>query len=143
MEPIKHQLRVKASPEAAYRAMATAEGIKAWWCADSDVMEIPGGEQTLRFKKGDMPAPVTMRFKVDALEPARRVVWTCTGNDNPAWLGTQLAWDILADGQGSKVDFGHDGWQESGPNYQATVEGWRFFMASLQSYLDGGPATPQ
>lgn len=143
MDAIKHEMNVKAAPGAAYKAFATEQGIKDWWCSDSKVGETQGAPSTLRFVKSDMPAPVVMQFETETLEPGRRVVWACTANDNPAWVGTKLAWEIASNGGGSVVRFTHDGWQEGGPLYDATVEGWGFFIASLQSYLDGGPATPQ
>lgn len=142
MDPIKHELNVKASPEEAYAAFATQKGIQAWWCADSDVGESAGASCTLRFRKPDMAGPVMMQFKVEALEPDKRVVWACTTNDNPAWVGTKLNWQLSANGSGSIVGFSHDGWRQDGQLYDDTVEGWKYFIASLQSYLDGGPATP-
>jgi hypothetical protein len=143
MDPIEHKLNVKAAPDAAYASFATGKGIKDWWCAASEVGEAKGAPSTLRFNKSDMPAPVVMQFETEALEPGKRVVWACTANDNPAWVGTKLAWEIAPNGGGSVVSFRHDGWQEGGPLYDATVEGWQFFITSLQSYLDGGAATPQ
>lgn len=143
MDSIKHKLTVTATPEAAYAALATESGIKDWWCKDSQVGETQGASSKLRFVKADMPGPVVMQFESESLEPNRRVVWTCTANDNPAWPGTKLTWEIAPNGSGSVVDFTHDGWKEGGPLYDTTVEGWQFFISSLQSYLDGGPATPQ
>jgi hypothetical protein len=80
--------------------------------------------------------------ETEAVEPSRRVVWACTANDNPAWIGTKLTWEVAPDRGGSTVRFTHDGWQQGGPLYDATVEGWQMFINSLQAYLDGGKATP-
>ena len=142
MEPIKHQLSVKAAPETAYAAFATGAGIKAWWCTDSEVGESKGASSKLRFAKPDAPRPVVMQFETETVEPSGRVVWACTANDNPAWVGTKLTWEVAPNGGGSTVSFTHDGWKEGGPLYDATVEGWQMFIASLQAYLDGGKATP-
>jgi uncharacterized protein YndB with AHSA1/START domain len=142
MEPIKHELEAKAGPAAAYAALATEKGIRDWWCADSDVGDRVGASSTLRFNKSDMPAPVVMQFKVEALEPDKKVVWACTANDNPAWVGTKLTWEVAPNGKGSAVSITHDGWKQGGPMYDQTVEGWKFFIGSLQSYLDGRAATP-
>ena len=66
MNPIKHTLDLDASPAAAYRAVATPEGIKGWWCKDSDVSTDVGGDNELRFVKDGNP--VTMKFRDDALD---------------------------------------------------------------------------
>lgn len=142
MDPIKLQINVKAGQEAAYAAVASEKGIQDWWCKDSDVGESAGAPVTLRFRKPDMDGPVTMQFKVDTLEPGKKVVWSCTANDNPAWPGTRLAWEVAGNAGGSVVDFTHDGWQDGGALYDQTVEGWQYFIASLQAYLDGGQPTP-
>jgi uncharacterized protein YndB with AHSA1/START domain len=142
MDPITQQLTVKAGPDEAYAAVATGAGIKAWWCTDSQVGESVGAPTTLRFNPANMPGPVTMQFLTETLESGKRVVWACTANDNPAWPGTTLTWEIASQDGGSSVNFTHDGWKDGGQLYDQTVEGWRYFMDSLQTYLDGGEPTP-
>ena len=142
MDPIKHKLHVKAGPADAYAAFATEKGIKDWWCSDSTVGERTGAPSRLRFDKPDMASPVVMQFETQTLEPGKRVVWACTANDNPAWVGTKLTWEVSPNAGGSAVSLTHDGWTQGGPLYDATVEGWPFFVASLQAYLDGSKGTP-
>src|SRR5687767_7950019 len=92
MQPIEHDLEVKADSRAAYDAVATAAGIKGWWARNSDVGEAPGSQTELRFTKPDMSA--VMSFDVTGMEPGRRVEWTCTKNSNPIWPGSKLIWEI-------------------------------------------------
>ena len=140
MQPIEHNLQVKADRRAAYNAVATLAGIKGWWAKNSDVGEQEGGEVELRFTKPDMSAVIN--FDVTGLEPMRRVEWTCTRNSNPIWPGSKLIWEIEPAASGSLVRFRHEGFSDGGPAYDRTVEGWQLYMDSLRAYLDGGQAYP-
>ena len=140
MQPIEHELQVKADAGAAYKAFATPDGIKAWWAKDSRVGTAKGETVELRFNKPDMTA--VMKFAVSDVQPNRRVEWTCTENTNPIWPGSKLAWEVGPAARGSVVRFRHEGFSDGGPPYDMTVEGWQLFIDSLKAYLDGGTPTP-
>ena len=140
MEAIKHAFSTPASPSALFEAVATEAGQRAWWCKDCDVSASVGGKHHLRFVKGE--TPVNMHFELSELEDRKRVVWTCTENDNPAWVGSKLVWEIEAEGEGSRLNFVHEGFACGGPPYQGTVEGWPRFMDSLENYVVGKDANP-
>lgn len=140
MEPIKHELQVKADAASAFKAFGTQAGIKAWWAKDSEVGESAGSRVELRFNKPEMTA--VMKFDVTGVEAGKRVEWTCTENTNPIWPGSKLAWEVEPEGQGSKVRFTHDGFSGGGAPYDMTVQGWQLFMDSLRAYLDGGTPAP-
>jgi uncharacterized protein YndB with AHSA1/START domain len=140
MEPITHELRVKADASKAYEAVAARAGIQAWWAKDSDVGTAVGQPVELRFNKPDMSA--VMKFDVTDVQAGRRVEWTCKENTNPIWPGSKLAWEVEPAGDGSVVRFRHEGFSGGGPPYDMTVEGWQFYMDSLKAYLDGGTPTP-
>jgi uncharacterized protein YndB with AHSA1/START domain len=138
-DTIKHDLQVKASAAEAFKAVGTQAGINAWWAKNGDVAEAQGGPVELRFDHKGMKA--VMQFDVTELQPDRRVEWTCRENSNPIWPGSRLAWEIEPAATGSVVHFRHEGLKDGG-NYQEIVQGWQYFMDSLQSYLDGGTPTP-
>jgi uncharacterized protein YndB with AHSA1/START domain len=140
MQAISHELQVKADPQAAYKAIATPEGIKAWWAKDSQVGTVVGQPVVLQFNKPDMTA--VMKFDVTDVQPGRRVEWTCTENTNPIWPGSKLAWEVVPSSSGSTVRFEHQGFSDGGPPYDMTVEGWQLFIDSLKAYLDGGTPSP-
>ena len=140
MEPITHELQVKADTQKAYNAVATPEGIRAWWSKDSQVGTAVGQPVVLQFNKPDMTA--VMKFDVTDVQPGRRVEWTCKENTNPIWPGSKLEWAVEPAGSGSTVRFRHEGFSDGGPPYDMTVEGWQFFIDSLKAYLDGGTPTP-
>src|SRR4051812_10816262 len=107
MEAVDHTLDVKADAAAAFAAVATQAGIRGWWAKNSDVGETKGAKSELRFSQPGMSA--TMNFETTALDPGRRVEWTCTGNTNPIWPGSKMTWDVAPDTGGSTVHFHHRG----------------------------------
>jgi uncharacterized protein YndB with AHSA1/START domain len=140
VEAIRHDFSTPATAEAVYNALATSAGIKGWWAKVGTVAEAVGGTTELRFDKDGQI--VAMQFQVDQLEPRRRVRWTCVENANPLWKGTTLTWTIADAGDRRKVSFVHDGFSAGGPPYDMTVEGWKHFNASFESYLDGRGGMP-
>ena len=140
MDPIRHEMQVKADVQTAYKAFATPEGIQAWWAKDSRVGTAAGQPAVLQFNKPEMTA--VMKFEVTDVQPGRRVEWTCTENTNPIWPGSKLAWEVEPAGGGSTVRFTHEGLSDGGPPYDMTVEGWQFYLGSLEAYLNGGAPEP-
>src|SRR5262249_47750309 len=105
-----------------------------------EIREGVGAPQELRFEKEGRR--VEMKFRVEALEPGRRVAWVCTANDNPAWLDTWLTWEIEPTASGSVLRFRHEGFTQGGPLYDRTVQGWEHFVASLKAYVESGRGAP-
>jgi uncharacterized protein YndB with AHSA1/START domain len=139
MDTIQHDLTVKASPESAFQAVGTEAGIKAWWARNGQVAEVEGGPIELRFDHKGMKA--TMKFDLTRLERGRLVEWTCRENSNAIWPGSKLTWCVEPATGGSAVHFEHEGLKEGG-NYDEIVQGWQYFMNSLEAYLNGGTPTP-
>ena len=44
MAEIKHQIPIQAAPEKVYAALATQQGLRGWWTADTDADEKVGGK---------------------------------------------------------------------------------------------------
>lgn len=139
ISPIKHQFSTPAAPSAVFRAIATQAGQQAWWNKQAEVSETVGGDIELAFVKNGQP--VNMRFEL-VERSAQRVAWHCTTNDNPAWVGSTLVWEIEPEGEGSVVRFTHAGFAMGGPPYEGTREGWPRFMESLQQVVVDQPGNP-
>ncbi len=137
---ITHEFSTAATAKAAYDAVATSNGIKSWWAKVGTVAAAVGGATELRFDKGGRIA--VMKFRVDVLDPNRMVRWTCSENANPVWPNTTLTWTIRNSGDHRVVSFAHEGFTQGGPPYDMTVDGWKPFNASLESYLSGSGGTP-
>ena len=140
MPAITHRLDIAAPLATVRAAVATPDGIRGWWCRDSDCTDRVGGTHELRFVKGDHR--VVMRFRVDRLADDE-VQWTCTENGNPVWPGTTLRWRFVPSGDGVVVELEHGGFAEDqSPPFQMTVQGWPHFCASLKAYAETGQGMP-
>ena len=134
MTDILHTIDSSASPDRAYAAAATEDGIKGWWTDRASVPPQEGGKVHLQFDKAG--TIVDMYFVVEVLEPNKRVLWRCTENVNPVWPGTTIEWAIEASDAGSRLTLTHGGFEEDqSPPYQMTVQGWPMFVERLQAYL--------
>ena len=140
---ITHNLQIGASPATVYNAVATQNGIKGWWSKDCSVGESEGLNSNLKFdKQGTI---VEMGFQTLTLTPNKRVVWECTENANPAWIGTQIVTEITESAEGSQVVFSHAGFEEKWKGqdpFEMTKQGWEHFVDSLVSFCEKGVGEP-
>ncbi len=140
---ITHHLKVKASAETIYHAVATQKGISGWWSKDCAVGEAEGEPSLLKFdKQGKI---VEMGFKTLELLPNKKVVWECTENANPAWIGTKIITEITESKDGCEVVFSHSDFDEKWkgqPPFEMTKEGWSHFVNSLVDYCEGREGQP-
>jgi uncharacterized protein YndB with AHSA1/START domain len=137
MSSIHQKVTIDAPAEKVFAALTRSSGYHGWWCKDSDIAEEVGGVSALRFMKGG--TPVHMKFRVDAIEPAR-ILWTCVEHTMPPWVGTFLSWRLAPAGKSTEVAFEHGGWQGDAPG--PVVEGWSHFLASLEKYVETGTGEP-
>lgn len=140
---IKHNLNLNASAETIYKAVSTQQGINGWWSKDCSVGETEGGDSLLKFdKQGTI---VEMGFKTESLVPNKTVIWECTQNGNPAWLGTKIKTQITELENGCEVVFSHanfdEKWKGQDP-FEMTKQGWEHFVNSLRTYCEDGQGQP-
>ncbi len=93
MKTIIHVVHVHASPPQVYDALTTAEGLSQWWITQVAVDAGPGGIIRFTFHGDFHPT-----MQQTALEPHRRVQWTCIAGypnwqDNTIALGKRLPSD--------------------------------------------------
>jgi uncharacterized protein YndB with AHSA1/START domain len=137
MAMINSSVRAHSSIDKAHAALTTPDGYRKWWSKNCAIAEQVGRESMLHFDKGG--TPVTMRFRVDAIE-RDRIKWTCIGHDMPTWIGTTLEWKLEpADGD-VEISLVHDGWKDAAPDMVA--QGWKHFLGSLKQYLETGAGEP-
>lgn len=139
---ITHHLTIKAKATTIHEAVTTKKGISGWWSMDCQVGETVNTDSTLKFnKEGTI---ITMGFRTLALD-AQKVVWECTENPNPAWIGTKVITEIQPKGDESEVVFSHAGfdekWKGQDP-FEMTKQGWEHFISSLKSYCETGQGQP-
>lgn len=132
MVEMKHQIPIEAPPEKVYAAVATQAGRRGWWTADSTADEEALGKAEFGFDRRSM----VFRMKIERLEPAKRVVWSCHG-DHPEWNGTTLTWDLTRDGNGTILRFAHGNWQATSDYYAMCNSTWGELIYRLKDNVEG------
>jgi uncharacterized protein YndB with AHSA1/START domain len=150
VEPVRKSITVESPVD---RAFATfTDGIAAWWPVDSHsigagrkdvtIDEIvfehrEGGQVFERHSNGD-ECPWG---EILVWEPPDRVVMTWhPGYDDPAEF-TELELRFTAEGDGTRVDLEHRGWERLGGRAQKTRngynEGWEFVLGRFVTATAG------
>lgn len=137
MVDILHRVGIKSSsPNDAYNALATRDGLAAWWTNDTQGESKVGG--TIRFRFGELGG---FDMKVLELDPSRRVLWEVV--EGPAeWIGTKVRFELRQEGDYTIVLFAHQGWREPVEFMHHCSTKWAIFLMSLKSLLETGKGSP-
>jgi uncharacterized protein YndB with AHSA1/START domain len=136
MPDILHRVGIKSSVEAAYKAVATRDGLAGWWTTNTQGESKVGGVLKFRFGAGGFD------MKVLELQPAERVLWQVV--DGPReWVGTRVSWELKQDGDYAIVLFKHLGWKEAGEFMHHCSTKWAVFLMSLKSLVETGQGAPE
>src|SRR4029450_9805079 len=128
---ILHRVGTKSSVDEAYKALATCEGLAAWWTNNTEGDSKVGGVLQFRFGAGGFD------MKIFELPPAPRVV------DGPReWIGPKVSWDLKQEGDYAIVLFKHQGWKEPVEFMHHCSTKWAVFLMSLKSLVETGKGTP-
>jgi uncharacterized protein YndB with AHSA1/START domain len=138
MPNLQHLVPINASPEKVYAAIATQDGNRGWWTADSTVDSRVGGKAEFGFDKRQM----VFRMTIDKLEPNKTFVMSCSG-DQPEWVGTILEFEILPTPEGAVLSFTHNGWREVTTFCAGCNSMWGNLMFRLKKYVESGKPDPQ
>ena len=136
MAHIAHLVRIQATPERVYQAIASTSGIAEWFTEASSPDYQKGGTLELRF--GDEP----VSFVINELTEPSRIAWHCTSPEN-SWFNTDIAFEIEAQGDGALVRFDHLGWPDVSDRFRDCSMSWAYFLESLRSLLEEGRGTPE
>jgi hypothetical protein len=136
MVNILHRIGAKGTtPDAAYAALTTIDGLAGWWARDTSGTPDVGGVIQFRFVPGGFD------MKVAEQVPGKRVAWECVAG--PAeWIGTRLRFDIRQDGDYTIVLFEHAGWAEPGEFMNHCSTKWAVYLLSLRDLLESGQGSP-
>lgn len=137
MPDILHRVGIKSpSPNDAYKALATIEGLSDWWTDETQGKSETG--EVIRFRFGEKGG---FDMKVLELDPARRVLWQVV--DGPEeWIGTRVSFDLRQDDDYTIVLFKHQGWKEPIEFMHHCSTKWALFLMSLKSLVETGKGTP-
>jgi uncharacterized protein YndB with AHSA1/START domain len=132
MPDLHHQIPVDALPEKVYGAIATQEGMRGWWTADTQMDEKPGGKAEFGFDTRQ----TVFRMKIEKLEPGKRVVMSCHG-DHPEWAGTTLTWAVASENGATMLRFTHSGWKSATDFFAICNTSWGELMHRLKDFVEG------
>jgi uncharacterized protein YndB with AHSA1/START domain len=138
MVDIRHRVEISASLGSVYEAVATPEGLSAWWTRDGVRGESSPGS-TLQFFFGQ-PDPAAV-MEVTRLDPDGHVSWSCREGAEE-WVGTTLSFDLTEKDNETVVLFSHADWREPVDFMAHCSARWAYFLLSLKSYLETGTGTP-
>jgi uncharacterized protein YndB with AHSA1/START domain len=137
MADILHRVGIKSSsPDDAYQALTTREGLAGWWTDDTRGESKVDGVIHFRFGDGGF-----FDMKVLELDPTKRVLWQVV--DGPEeWIGTKISFDLKQDGDFTIVLFKHQGWKEPVEFMHHCSTKWGLFLMSLKSLVETGKGDP-
>jgi uncharacterized protein YndB with AHSA1/START domain len=143
MNHYRQSLVIEANPDAVYAALTSPEGLRSWWSQDCDVSTAVGGTIHFRFGRNHKD------MRIERLEQNREVRWLCTGAYMAAahltrrdeWVGTHIVFRLTGDRR-TRLDFEHLGLVPAFECYGLCSDGWRYFIASLQQFVETGRGTP-
>jgi hypothetical protein len=133
---------VKQTPAQAFAAI---NDVRGWWSGDIDGdTDKLGGEFTYRYK--DLHRS---RQKITELEPGKRVVWRVLDatlnfvDDKTEWNGTDIVFDIVAEGDETEIRFTHVGLAPACQCYGGCSEAWGYYVnESLRRLIEAGEGRP-
>jgi uncharacterized protein YndB with AHSA1/START domain len=132
MADILHRVGINAAPRAVYDALATLDGLGAWWT--SDTTGKTGIGDVIHFQFGDRGF---FDMKVLELEAGKRVAWEVV--DGPSeWIGTKVLWDLKPYEKGTTILFKHQGWRQPVEFMHHCSTKWATFLLSLKALLETG-----
>ncbi len=141
MVDIVHRVATTASASKVYAALATVEGIAAWWTRETTGSSKNGGHIKTIFRLEDGTEVGTIEFELVGLVPNKEVRYRFTGG--PAeWLGTEAIFTLSQDGDYTVIRFGHRGWKEEVEFTAHCSTKWATFLLSVKELVETGKGRP-
>jgi uncharacterized protein YndB with AHSA1/START domain len=136
MADIKNLFHINAPVKKVYNAIATINGLRNWWTAETTGNENIGG--TLQFRFGNYGGPDMV---VKELKPNKLVQWNCVDGMED-WKGTELSFILDSNEGKTRVRFAHANWKNDGDFFAACSFTWGQYMESLRQYCETGKGKP-
>jgi uncharacterized protein YndB with AHSA1/START domain len=140
MVDILHRVGIKSSPGEVYKALATREGLAAWWTNNTQGESKVGGLLKFRFSAGGSEIG-GFDMKILELQPAKRVLWQVVEGPKE-WIGTTISFDLKQAGDHAIVLFKHQGWKEPVEFMHHCSTKWAIYLMSLKSLVENRKGSP-
>lgn len=138
MVELHHQVPIRANSAKVYAAVATTEGNRGWWTADSRVDARVGGRAEFGFDHRS----AVFHMTIEKLTANKEVVMSCHG-DHPEWNGTTLTWRIEEEGDETVLQFIHSGWKSMTPFCASCNSMWGQLLFRLKGFAEAKNPRPQ
>jgi uncharacterized protein YndB with AHSA1/START domain len=141
MVDILHRMAAEhTTPEQAYEALTTLDGLSGWWTERTTGKTGIGDVIDFRF---DRDGAELGFFDMSVLElvPGKRVLWE-VADGPPEWIGTKIHWDLRQEGDYTVIMFKHEGWREPVEFMHHCSTKWASFLLSLKQLLETGKGAP-
>jgi hypothetical protein len=133
---------VDKSPDAVFEAV---NNVRGWWSGNIDgSTDTLDGEFTYRYKHLHMS-----RQKITELVPGEKVVWRVLDayldfvEDKSEWIGTEIRFDITAQGDKTELRFTHRGLAPEIECYDMCSSAWGSYInGSLRKLISSGDGNP-
>lgn len=140
MIDIIHRIGIKAPATDVYQAIASVDGVAAWWTRETTGDARVGESITVRFRDHGVEKG-RMDLEVLALRPAKEVQWRVQAGP-PEWVGTDVTFTLSQEGEYTVVLFGHRNWREAVEFTAHCSMKWATFLLSLRDLVEKGEGRP-
>jgi uncharacterized protein YndB with AHSA1/START domain len=142
MPDILHRVGAVASIDKVYEAIATPDGVAAWWTTETTGSAAIGGSMTTTFRSpesGQLLGSFTLRN--EEMVPYKRVSWRVI--EGPAeWVQTLISFDLKQEDAYTVVNFAHQDWREPVEFMSHCSTKWATFLMSLKKLVETGKGEP-
>lgn len=143
MPDIVHRIGIKAPLSKVLAAVSSPEGVAGWWTRDTTgtANGKSGGSMESRFHSPDGKEIGRMAFDVTAPVAEKEVHWRFTSGPDE-WVGTDVTFQLSADGDMTLLVFGHRNWREQVEFMAHCSMKWAIFLLSLRQLAESGTGQP-
>ena len=134
MADIYHQVGVNVSPDKAFQALTTLNGLSHWWTKSTGDVTL-SGQLLFHFGKH------TVEMTIEELVPDKKVVWRCSDKEGE-WKDTFISFDLAESNEQVLINFSHTHWAEQSDLCSLCSTKWAVFLISLKDYLETGTGKP-
>ena len=132
---IRHEVGIKATPNAIYQALTDSKKLSQWW---TDTRGNSKVGNHLEFWFGDF----CQKFEVITLKENELVCWKAAKDGMEEWAGTEISFTLKAEKNQCFVHFIHSGWKSNTGLLPHCSTKWAVFMLSLKDLLEKGKGHP-
>lgn len=134
MATIFHQVGIRAPIKNVFDAIASIEGLSAWWTPTTGDCA-PGGKLVFHFGEHKV------NMEVLESENNQHVIWKNIDDDGQ-WKDTLFTYTLVKNGDQVMVNFTHANWQEATELFSHCSTKWAVFLLSMKDFLETGRGKP-